>query len=113
MLLQHILSSLSSAVYTSTSTALIEGISASTLIFSDMKVPVALNNLNNTVLSLYFSLPFYYRHGQSEYNAIGRIGGDSGLSTHGVNYARKLADFVEEHVSPTLLSWKLENRRNR
>ena len=40
-----------------------------------------------------------YRHGQSEYNAIGRIGGDSGLSAHGVNYAKKLAEFVEDHVS--------------
>ena len=39
------------------------------------------------------------RHGQSEYNAIGRIGGDSGLSVHGVNYAKKLAEFVDSHVS--------------
>lgn len=36
------------------------------------------------------------RHGQSEYNALGRIGGDSGLSEHGLNYARKLAEFVED-----------------
>ena len=45
----------------------------------------------------------HHRHGQSEYNAIGRIGGDSGLSTHGVNYARKLADFVEDHVSVAIV----------
>ena len=45
----------------------------------------------------------HHRHGQSEYNAIGRIGGDSGLSTHGVNYARKLADFVEDHVSAAIV----------
>lgn len=33
--------------------------------------------------------PFFLtRHGQSEYNEVGRIGGDSGLSTHGVAYAR-------------------------
>jgi hypothetical protein len=44
------------------------------------------------------SLALSSRHGQSEYNAIGRIGGDSGLSTHGVNYAKKLAEFVEENI---------------
>ena len=38
------------------------------------------------------------RHGQSEYNAVERIGGDSGLTEHGLNYARKLAEFVEENV---------------
>lgn len=38
------------------------------------------------------------RHGQSEYNAIGRIGGDSKLSEHGLAYAHKLADFVETHI---------------
>jgi 6-phosphofructo-2-kinase len=38
------------------------------------------------------------RHGQSEYNAVGRIGGDSGLSPHGVAYARSLAEFVETKV---------------
>ena len=43
--------------------------------------------------------PFYLsRHGQSEYNQIGRIGGDSGLTEHGLAYARKLADFVESHI---------------
>lgn len=43
--------------------------------------------------------PFYLsRHGQSEYNEIGRIGGDSGLTGHGLAYARKLADFVVSHI---------------
>ena len=41
---------------------------------------------------------FLSRHGQSEYNAQGRIGGDSGLSQHGLAYAHKLAEFVEEKV---------------
>ena len=39
------------------------------------------------------------RHGQSEYNEAGRIGGDSGLSKHGVIYARKLAEFVEKVIT--------------
>jgi broad specificity phosphatase PhoE len=38
------------------------------------------------------------RHGQSEYNAIGRIGGDSGLSDHGIAYAKALAEFVDKKV---------------
>ncbi len=45
------------------------------------------------------SHPFYLsRHGQSEYNDLGRIGGDSGLTNHGVNYARKLAEFVDKKI---------------
>jgi broad specificity phosphatase PhoE len=39
------------------------------------------------------------RHGQSEYNSVGKIGGDSGLTTHGFNYAKRLADFVDTKVS--------------
>ena len=38
------------------------------------------------------------RHGQSEYNAICRIGGDSKLSEHGLAYAHKLAEFVETTI---------------
>mmetsp|Transcript_1671 Transcript_1671/g.3103 ORF Transcript_1671/g.3103 Transcript_1671/m.3103 type:complete len:348 (-) Transcript_1671:16-1059(-) len=39
------------------------------------------------------------RHGQSEYNRNGRIGGDSGLSEHGVAFARALAAFVKEKIT--------------
>lgn len=38
------------------------------------------------------------RHGQSEYNVVGRIGGDSELSPHGWAYSKKLAEFVKEEV---------------
>jgi broad specificity phosphatase PhoE len=38
------------------------------------------------------------RHGQSEYNLLGKIGGDSGLTPAGVEYARRLADFAKEHI---------------
>ena len=51
-------------------------------------------NLRTTSHSFYLS-----RHGQSEYNDLGRIGGDSGLSAHGVNYAKKLAVFVDEKIT--------------
>ena len=59
-----------------------------------LKVVHFIMNLRTTAHAFYLS-----RHGQSEYNAIGRIGGDSGLSAHGVNYAKKFAEFVEDHVS--------------
>ena len=42
---------------------------------------------------------FLSRHGQSEYNEAGRIGGDSGLSQHGINYAKKLAEFVGDYIT--------------
>lgn len=38
------------------------------------------------------------RHGQSEYNLLGKIGGDSGLSTNGEEYARRLAKFAKEKI---------------
>ena len=38
------------------------------------------------------------RHGQSEYNLLGKIGGDSGLSHNGVEYARRLANYAEESI---------------
>jgi broad specificity phosphatase PhoE/predicted kinase len=37
------------------------------------------------------------RHGESEWNALGRIGGDAGLSPRGREYARNLAAYVREH----------------
>mmetsp|Transcript_19691 Transcript_19691/g.23423 ORF Transcript_19691/g.23423 Transcript_19691/m.23423 type:complete len:535 (+) Transcript_19691:57-1661(+) len=39
------------------------------------------------------------RHGQSEYNAQGRIGGDSGLTEMGEKYALALKDFAVSHIT--------------
>ena len=39
------------------------------------------------------------RHGQSEYNVLGKIGGDSGLSQNGLEYARRLARFAKEVIA--------------
>jgi broad specificity phosphatase PhoE/predicted kinase len=39
------------------------------------------------------------RHGQSEYNLLGKIGGDSGLSPAGTEYARRLAKFAHKHIA--------------
>lgn len=37
------------------------------------------------------------RHGESEFNVQGRIGGDAGLSSDGHHYAQALSRFVREH----------------
>jgi broad specificity phosphatase PhoE len=43
--------------------------------------------------------PIYLsRHGQSEYNKLQKIGGDSGLSQAGEEYALALAKYAEEHI---------------
>lgn len=39
------------------------------------------------------------RHGQSEYNLLGKIGGDSGLSPAGIEYAKRLAEFAQEYIA--------------
>lgn len=38
------------------------------------------------------------RHGQSEYNLLGKIGGDSGLTAAGIEYAKRLAKFAHEEI---------------
>jgi len=52
-----------------------------------------LMNLHTIPRPIYLS-----RHGQSQYNALGKIGGDSGLTTEGTEYAKKLAIWLESHV---------------
>jgi broad specificity phosphatase PhoE len=50
-------------------------------------------NLHTLPRTFYFT-----RHGQSEYNRQGKIGGDSSLSKAGVEYAERLAKYAREHV---------------
>eukprot|EP00605_Chrysophyceae_sp_TOSAG23-4_P001097 GSChrysophyteH1.ASY1.ANO1.1203.1 assembled CDS len=59
--------------------------------YLQQKIAHFIMNLKTQPHTFYLS-----RHGQSEYNAVGRIGGDSGLSQHGLNYAKKLAEFCEK-----------------
>jgi len=59
-----------------------------------LKVVHFIMNLRNSSHAFFLS-----RHGQSEYNAIGRIGGDSGISELGLAYARNLADFCESTIT--------------
>ena len=36
------------------------------------------------------------QHGESQYNVLGKIGGDAGLSPRGDQYARALYDYMQE-----------------
>eukprot|EP00392_Amoebophrya_sp_AT5.2_P002708 g2713.t1 len=46
------------------------------------------------------------RHGQSEYNALGKIGGDSGLSVLGEQYAKVLGEFAATKIAADCESGK-------
>jgi len=61
--------------------------------YLQLKVVHFIINLRTTPHKFFFS-----RHGQSQYNAVGRIGGDSGLSPDGLAYAHKLAEFVQTNI---------------
>jgi len=58
-----------------------------------LKVVHFLMNLHTLPRTIYCT-----RHGQSEYNLLGKIGGDSGLSANGEEYARRLAKFAKEKI---------------
>lgn len=58
-----------------------------------LKVVHFVMNLHTLPRTFYFT-----RHGQSEYNLLGKIGGDSGLSQNGLEYAKRLAKFANEKV---------------
>eukprot|EP00606_Chrysophyceae_sp_TOSAG23-5_P000812 GSChrysophyteH2.ASY1.ANO1.1618.1 assembled CDS len=60
--------------------------------YLQQKIAHFIMNLRTEPHTFYLS-----RHGQSVYNAFGRIGGDSGLSQHGMNYAHLLAEFTKNN----------------
>ncbi|EGD78256.1 fructose-2,6-bisphosphatase [Salpingoeca rosetta] len=45
------------------------------------------------------------RHGESEFNTVGKIGGDSSLSPRGMEYAQRLKQFMDEQELPNLRVW--------
>jgi broad specificity phosphatase PhoE len=51
------------------------------------------------------------RHGESEFNVLGRIGGDAPLSEAGRHYAHALARVVRERVGPDVVVWTSTLRR--
>ncbi|CAB3253164.1 unnamed protein product [Arctia plantaginis] len=57
---------------------------------------------------------YFTRHGESEYNVLGRIGGDASLSPRGALYAQALANYINalgcrDHVTV----WTSERRRTK
>ncbi|XP_043821803.1 6-phosphofructo-2-kinase/fructose-2,6-bisphosphatase 3 isoform X6 [Dromiciops gliroides] len=51
------------------------------------------------------------RHGESEYNVLGRIGGDSGLSIRGKKFSIALCKFLEEQNLKDLKVWTSQLKR--
>uniref|UniRef100_A0A665XEC5 6-phosphofructo-2-kinase/fructose-2,6-bisphosphatase 2 n=1 Tax=Echeneis naucrates TaxID=173247 RepID=A0A665XEC5_ECHNA len=51
------------------------------------------------------------RHGESNHNIEGRIGGDAELSPRGKQFAHALRDFIEEHQLSDLKVWTSQLRR--
>lgn len=51
------------------------------------------------------------RHGQSEANVVGRIGGDTPLSPAGVQFSHRLARFLNERVGEEVTIWTSSLRR--
>ncbi|KAM4651677.1 6-phosphofructo-2-kinase/fructose-2,6-bisphosphatase 4 isoform 1-T1 [Discoglossus pictus] len=65
-----------------------------------------LMNIHVTPRSIYLC-----RHGESELNVWGRIGGDSGLSPRGKEFARCLAKYIEEQKINDLKVWTSQMKR--
>ncbi|PIO77837.1 phosphoglycerate mutase family protein [Teladorsagia circumcincta] len=51
------------------------------------------------------------RHGESEYNQIGRLGGDSPLSENGHKYAQKLREYFKKESLKDLRVWSSQKIR--
>mmetsp|Transcript_15679 Transcript_15679/g.43420 ORF Transcript_15679/g.43420 Transcript_15679/m.43420 type:complete len:573 (-) Transcript_15679:167-1885(-) len=62
--------------------------------YLSLKVVHFVMNLHTMPRTFYLT-----RHGQSEYNLLGKIGGDSGLTPAGLEYARRLSIFAKEEIA--------------
>nr|XP_046240548.1 6-phosphofructo-2-kinase/fructose-2,6-bisphosphatase 4a isoform X2 [Scatophagus argus] len=65
-----------------------------------------LMNIHITPRSIYLC-----RHGESELNVKGRIGGDSGLTPRGKEFAKKLSHFIEAQDISDLKVWTSQMKR--
>uniref|UniRef100_A0A3Q1IYD4 6-phosphofructo-2-kinase domain-containing protein n=1 Tax=Anabas testudineus TaxID=64144 RepID=A0A3Q1IYD4_ANATE len=65
-----------------------------------------LMNIHITPRSIYLC-----RHGESELNVKGRIGGDSGLTARGKEFAKKLSQFIQEQGISDLKVWTSQMKR--
>lgn len=60
--------------------------------YLNSRIMFFLSNLHITPRPIWIT-----RHGESQYNVLGRIGGDSKLSPRGSEYSRRLAEFMKRH----------------
>ncbi|XP_063064146.1 6-phosphofructo-2-kinase/fructose-2,6-bisphosphatase isoform X3 [Engraulis encrasicolus] len=65
-----------------------------------------LMNIHVTPRTIYLS-----RHGESELNLVGRIGGDSGLSPRGSTFASSLGKYIKSQSIPNLKVWTSHMKR--
>ncbi|XP_078066174.1 6-phosphofructo-2-kinase/fructose-2,6-bisphosphatase 4 isoform X2 [Mustelus asterias] len=70
------------------------------------KIVYYLMNIHITPRSIYLC-----RHGESELNLKGRIGGDSGLSHRGKQFANSLGEFIQEQNIRDLKVWTSQMKR--
>ncbi|XP_048403267.1 6-phosphofructo-2-kinase/fructose-2,6-bisphosphatase 4-like isoform X3 [Stegostoma tigrinum] len=70
------------------------------------KIVYYLMNIHITPRSIYLC-----RHGESDLNLKGRIGGDSGLSFRGRQFAKSLGKFIEEQNIRDLKVWTSQMKR--
>lgn len=75
--------------------------------YLESQIAFYLMNLHVTPRNIFFS-----RHGESQFNVEGKIGGDSDLSERGWAYARALPKLIREHVGDAPLTvWHSSLRR--
>ncbi|XP_049950309.1 6-phosphofructo-2-kinase/fructose-2,6-bisphosphatase-like [Schistocerca serialis cubense] len=74
----------------------------------EAKVLMFLSNFRPAPKTFYFS-----RHGESENNVLGRIGGDADLSPRGRIYAKSLAQHINALHIPNLRVWTSELKRTK
>ncbi|XP_074597769.1 6-phosphofructo-2-kinase/fructose-2,6-bisphosphatase-like isoform X3 [Brevipalpus obovatus] len=70
------------------------------------RVVYYLMNIHITPRSIYLT-----RHGESVYNLMGRIGGDSDLSERGWQYARALSQYISDQKIDRLRVWTSQLKR--
>lgn len=61
--------------------------------------------------STFFFFFLLFKHGESEFNLLGRIGGDANLSPRGMQYAQSLARYFNQASVKGLKIWTSEKRR--
>ncbi|KAL7647596.1 UNVERIFIED_CONTAM: hypothetical protein RMT77_001196 [Armadillidium vulgare] len=66
----------------------------------ESRIAYYLMNIHITPRSIYIT-----RHGESVYNQVGRIGGDTDLSPRGREYSNALAKFIKDQKIPNLRVW--------